>query len=327
LGTKVSHQHILDIERWSDRYLEDSASRSIAIAYTGDRVANRHAVSVALTFDFDALSPWLNLGWKSPSSLSRGEMGPIGVRRLLPLLDEYGALSTWFVPGHTALAYPSDIEAILDAGHEIGHHGWVHETPMLLSIEDERMVLEKGFEALSSVGCPRPVGYRAPGWQLSQSSIRLLIEAGFEYDSSQMGRDYELYRCRDGDRVSASEPYIFGNPSPLVEVPVSWHMDDAPFFDFVADKPSSGLRAPSEVLEIWTGEFDYLYDELGKGLLVLTLHPQVIGRGHRMMMFRRFLDYLSDRPDVVFVRCLDYVREWREAHPLSDSALVDGPET
>lgn len=276
-------------------------------------------VQVALTFDFDAYSTWIGShNAASPSMLSRGEFGPVGVRRILPLLDRYGAKATFFVPGHTALAFPSAVRAIAEAGHEIGHHGWVHENPVLLSPDEERSVLLRGFEALREVARVRPVGYRSPAWDNSPVTIPLLLEHGFLYESSMMGHDYEPYWCRVGDRWSKTEAFEFGTPVDLVELPVAWHLDDFPHFEFMAGSHGylQGGRAPSSVLETWVAELDYLADRIGAGVLVVTMHPQIIGRGSRMLMLEQFLDHAAGKPNVGFTRCIDYVTDWKVGrHP------------
>lgn len=277
------------------------------------------SVQVALTFDFDAYSTWIGShNATSPSMLSRGEFGPVGVRRILPLLDRYGAKATFFVPGHTALAFPSAVRAIAEAGHEIGHHGWVHENPVLLTPDEERSVLLRGFEALREVAGVRPVGYRSPAWDNSPATIPLLLEHGFLYESSMMGHDYEPYWCRVGDRWSKTEAFEFGTPVDLVELPVAWHLDDFPHFEFLAGSHGylQGGRAPSSVLETWVAELDYLADRIGAGILVVTMHPQIIGRGSRMLMLEQFLDHTASKPNVGFTRCIDYVTDWKAGkHP------------
>lgn len=131
-------------------------------------------VSIALTFDFDAYSTWIGtFGAKSPSMLSRGEFCPIGVSRLLDLLERYSAKGTFFTPGHTALAYPDHVIDIAKAGHEVGHHGWVHENPVRLTCEQERVVLQRGLDALDKVAAIRPTGYRSPAWDNSESTVPL----------------------------------------------------------------------------------------------------------------------------------------------------------
>src|SRR5262245_33600216 len=131
-------------------------------------MAQAKDVRVALTFDFDSYSTWIGtFGATSPSMLSRGEFGPTGWGRLLALLKRYDAKGTFFTPGHTALAWPDHVREIVDGGHEIGHHGWVHENPITLTPEEERHVLERGLEALDKIAKVRPVGFRSPAWDNS----------------------------------------------------------------------------------------------------------------------------------------------------------------
>jgi peptidoglycan/xylan/chitin deacetylase (PgdA/CDA1 family) len=271
-------------------------------------------VRIALTFDFDACCAWIGtMGATSPGMISRGEFGPIGLRRVLALLDKFGIRGTFFIPGHSILALPDPSKRIRDAGHEIGHHGWVHENPTTLTPEQERHVMERGLDALDKVLGIRPTGYRSPAWDNSPATIPLLLEYGFEYESSLLGGDYEPYWCRVGDEWSTTEEYKWGRPVDLVEVPVAWHLDDFPVFEFVWTKTAimQGNAAPSSVEEVWKGEFDYLYHHVGHGLLNITMHPQVIGRGHRIAFLERYIRYIAGHPGVTFTTIRDYVREWR----------------
>jgi peptidoglycan/xylan/chitin deacetylase (PgdA/CDA1 family) len=271
-------------------------------------------VHVALTFDYDAMSNWIgSTGARSPGMISRGEFGPIGLRRILSLLDERGIRGTFFVPGHTALAYPRTVEAIHAAGHEIGHHGWVHENPVTLTPDEERRVLEKGFQALDSVVGVRPIGYRSPGWDNSPATVPLLVEFGFEYESSLMGSDFEPYWCRVGDVYSPTEAFQWGTPVNLVEIPVAWHLDDFIQFEFVATASGilQGTRSTATSWDIWKAEFDYLHGRIGQGILTITMHPQVIGRGHRMAFLETFIDYVAGHTGVTFTTLGDYARRWR----------------
>ena len=268
-------------------------------------------IKIALTFDFDAYTNWIgSVGAASPSMISRGEFGPIGARRILAILAEFNALATFFIPGAVVISYPRVVSAIREAGHEIGHHGWLHENPVNLNRDDECRILERGLDAFQKVLSIRPVGYRSPSWDNSPNTVQLLLEYGFEYESSLMGNDFEPYWCRIGDRWSKSEPYEFGKPTPLVEMPVAWHLDDWPWFEYIPGH-AQGLRPPSTVLEIWKSEFDYLYHQVGHGVLILTMHPQAMGRGHRLMMLTEFLNYIVSHSGVRFSRCIDYVRDWR----------------
>ncbi|MEA2529839.1 MAG: peptidoglycan-N-acetylglucosamine deacetylase [Thermomicrobiales bacterium] len=260
--------------------------------------------TVCLTFDFDAISIWIGpFAATSPSMISRGEFGVVGVERILRLLEQRGIRATFFVTGHTAETYPESLRAIVAAGHEVGHHGYLHENPCALeSREREEQVLLRGLEALDTVAGVRPVGYRSPAWDNSPYTIELLLKHGFRYESSLMGKDFEPHWCRLGDVIQADGPYLFGQPVDLVELPVSWILDDWPHFEYLSlgGRISPGLSAPSKVEEIWRGEFDFMYRDVPGGLYTLTMHPQVIGRGHRLLMLERLVDYMAGHEEVRF---------------------------
>jgi peptidoglycan-N-acetylglucosamine deacetylase len=279
-----------------------------------------HRATVCLTFDFDAISIWIGpYGATSPSMISRGEFGVVGVERILRLLERKAIPATFFIPGHTADTYPESVRAIAAAGHEIGHHGYLHENPVTLSPEEERRVMERGFAALDRAAGVRPIGYRSPAWDNSPHTVELLLEYGFRYESSLMGKDFEPYWCRTGDVIQPDGPYLFGPTVDLVELPVSWHLDDFPHFEYIrlANRLSPGLSAGSKVEEIWREEFDFMYREVPGGVYTLTMHPQVIGRGHRMMLLERLIGHIASHEGVRFSTLSGAAEAFRVAHPRS----------
>jgi len=269
-------------------------------------------ISVCLTFDFDAMSVWIGtFHARSPSAISRGEFGRIGAERLLGTLREWNIPSTWFVPGHTADAFPAMVAKIAEAGHEIAHHGYFHEqakTP-----EDEARDFDRATAALKRVTGQTPVGYRSPAAGLMPSTLELLIERNFLYDSSMMGNDFSPYYCRIGDEAPADGPFVWGRESELVELPFTWGLDDFPAFEFVTSRNGviPGLAAPSQIYEIWAGDFDYLHDRIGEGVYILTMHPQCIGRGHRLLMLERLVNHMRDSGGVTFKTMSEVAREFK----------------
>lgn len=249
--------------------------------------------TVCLTFDFDAISIWIGPHQSnSPSLISRGEFGAVAVRRILALLATHNIPATFFIPGHTAETYPDLTRQIAAAGHEIGHHGYLHERPGDLSLAEERAVLVRGLEALESVAGIKPVGYRSPSWDNTAHTVDLLMEHGFRYESSLMADDFTPYWCRTGDVIQRDGPYLFGQEVDLVEMPVSWILDDFPHFEYLKAGPTvfPGLAAPSKVEEIWQGEFEFMTRYVEHGVYTLTMHPQVIGRGHRFLLLERLIE-------------------------------------
>jgi len=259
--------------------------------------------TVCLTFDFDAICIWIGpRGSDSPSAISRGEFAVVGVQRILKVLSERKIKSTFFIPGHTVETYPASVQAILTDGHELGHHGYLHENPCGLSKDEERRVLVRGFEVMDRIVGVRPVGYRSPSWDNSPNTIDLLLEYGFRYESSLMAHDFRPYWCRTGDVANTDGPYRFGKPVDLVEMPVSWVLDDFPHFEFVTSGGQlyPGLSAGSKVEEIWRAEFDFMMREEPGGVFNLTTHPEIIGRGHRIIMLERLIDHFSAQTGIGF---------------------------
>lgn len=280
-----------------------------------------HKATICLTFDFDAISLWIGpFAATSPSMISRGEFGAVGAQRILHLLDETDIRATFFVTGHTADTYPEVVRMIAAAGHEIGHHGYLHENPISLeSREQEQEVLLRGFEALERTAGVRPVGYRSPAWDNSPHTIGLLLENGFRYESSLMGNDFTPYWCRVGDTIRPDGPYGFGQEVDLVELPVSWTLDDFPHFENVylpvGGLLTTGLSSASKVEEIWRGDFDYMYQKVDGGVFNLTMHPQVIGRGHRMLMLERLITYFREHDGVQFTTLGEAAEAFRVTTP------------
>jgi peptidoglycan/xylan/chitin deacetylase (PgdA/CDA1 family) len=250
---------------------------------------------VCLTFDFDTQSGFIARGMTTPTPLSRGEFGALASRRILDFLQSSGIHSTWFIPGFTIESWPLECEAVLAGGHEIAHHSWAHIPPASQSRTEEEADLVRANEAIALLTGRRARGYRSPSWDLSEHTIDLLIAHGFVYDSSLMGADYLPYRARRGDKAELGKPYGFGEPTSLIEMPISWSLDDYPHFEFMR-MPAGvlpGLQSARTVMENWLDEFRYMKKSVEWGILTYTMHPFVIGRGYRMLAFEVLVDRLA----------------------------------
>ncbi len=247
---------------------------------------------VCLTFDFDAISGFIARGQTTASWRSRGEFGPrVGAPRLLALFAKYGIPTSWYVPGHTIETFPEAVGKVVEAGHEIGHHGWTHRPPASLSREQEEAELVRGNESIKRICGRYARGYRSPSWDLSPHSVELLLGHGFDYDSSMMGDDYTPYFARQNDNITLEHKAGFGTPSPLVEMPIHWSTDDSPHFEFVRTDNSlrQGLQNAGDVLDNWIQDFLYMKQTVEWGVLTYTCHPFIIGRGHRIMMLEQLI--------------------------------------
>jgi peptidoglycan-N-acetylglucosamine deacetylase len=245
--------------------------------------------AVAFTFDFDAEEVWIGddpANADRPGVLSQGTYGAkVAVPLILELLERHGLRQTFFVPGRVAERYPERVREILAAGHEVGHHGYTHTSPAALSPRAEEDELVRALEVLRGLGAD-PVGYRSPSWEFSPATIGLLQRHGFRYSSNYM------------DDI---RPYLHPGGS-LVELPIQWLLDDAAHFWFSGGADwTRSISPPSVVHEIWTGELDGIV-KLG-GCCIVTMHPQVIGRPHRLAFLDRFIGEVAARSDVWIATC------------------------
>lgn len=110
---------------------------------------------------------------------------------------------------------------------------------------------------------------------------------------------------------SPYEIYENGKDTGLLELPISWDLDDAPYYMFFMTKPTfmSGLRNPDDVVSMWKKEFDWAYKD--SGFYDLTLHPQFTGRGLRLDALGELLDYINKFPDVWFATHEQVARAYR----------------
>ena len=258
-------------------------------------------ITVCLSFDFDGVAIWVSTFKQvTPTALSRGEFGArVGIDRILSVLKAHAVPATFFVPAHTAASFPEAVRRVVDAGHEIACHGYVHESPVSLPLAEEIDLLRKSTDALTRVAGTRPLGYRSPAWELSPNTIEVLESHGFLYDSSMMADDYRVYRPRKGDQVTEHQ-LTRGGESSIVEFPVAWELDDYPYFHFASKPLNQGLRGTADVLKVWTAEFDFCHQEVPDGVFTLTMHPEIIGRGPRIRMLSQLLDHMRQSGGVRF---------------------------
>jgi peptidoglycan/xylan/chitin deacetylase (PgdA/CDA1 family) len=246
--------------------------------------------AACFTFDLDAESPilfdhpeaaaWLDV-------MSHQAYGPrTGVPRILRLLDRQGIKATFFVPGYSAERWPDITRSIRDAGHEIACHGYLHEGARSADdAETEERRLLRGLEALDVVAGVRPIGYRAPNWELSYRLPALLAKHGFLYDSGLMDADHPYRLAVSGDPGAAS----------IIELPGHWSLDDWEPYNYLPGITGSGVIAsPADVIARWTLELEALVEE--GGLFMLTNHPFVTGRASRAAGLEQLIQRAREIP-------------------------------
>jgi peptidoglycan/xylan/chitin deacetylase (PgdA/CDA1 family) len=284
--------------------------------------------------DVDAVGGWLGSygGEDSPCDISRGMFsGEVGSPRLLRLFERFGIKTTWFVPGHSVETFPEQMQAVAEAGHEIGMHGYSHENPIAMTPEQEEAIFDKCIEVITRLAGKPPRGYVAPWWEFGAKTNQLLLAKGIKYDHSLMHNDFHPYYVRLGDswtKIDYSKhpshwmkPLERGRETDLVEIPASWNLDDLPPMMFIKAAPNSyGFTNPHDVEQFWRDQFDWVYREYDYAVFTMTIHPDVSGKPHVLLMHERLFAHMSRHPGVRFTTFEAIADDFLKRYPRSKPA-------
>ncbi|NKQ57240.1 polysaccharide deacetylase [Amycolatopsis sp. K13G38] len=288
-------------------------------------------IRVAFGVDVDAVAGWLGSygGEDSPCDISRGLFaGEVGVPRLLKLFERNDVRTTWFIPGHSLETFPDQTRMVVDAGHEVGAHGYSHENPIAMTRDQESAILDRSIELIEKITGSAPTGYVAPWWEFSPVTNELLLERGIKYDHSLMHNDFTPYYVRVGDSWTKIDyakpadewmkPLVRGEETGLVEIPANWYLDDLPPLMFVkASANSHGFVNPRDLEQLWRDQFDWVYQEMDYAAFTMTIHPDVSGRPQTLLMLQRLIDHIN---------CHDGVR-WSTFDEIADDFLARFPRS
>lgn len=248
--------------------------------------------AVAFTFDMDAESLLhIYLGDTAHNRIALSSMlryGPeVAVPRIVAAFKAFDLRQTFFVPGWCLERYPRAIQLLLENGHEIAHHGYIHEKPNQLTRDEEREYLRRAIDCIVQATGARPKGYRAPSYAFSRHTLDLLLDEGLEYDASLLGDDI---------------PYVIANErGQLVELPSDVAMDDWSHYVCIREFGYMlPIASPERAMEVYRAEFDAAWRH--GGLWVAVWHPFVSGRASRCDAMSSLIEYMQAKGNVWFAR-------------------------
>ncbi len=286
-------------------------------------------ILVGYGIDIDAVAGWLGSygGEDSPDDISRGLFaGEVGIPRLLNLFKKYNLNTTWFAPGHSIETFPEQMKMIVDAGHEIGAHGYSHENPIAMTPKQEEDVLLKSIELIKDLTGKKPTGYVAPWWEFSNVTNELLLKHGIKYDHSLMHNDFTPYYVRVGDKWTKIDysaeakdwmkPLIRGEETDLVEIPANWYLDDLPPMMFIKKSPNSfGFVSPRDIGQMWIDQFEWVYENMDYAVFPMTIHPDVSGRPQVLLMHERIIEHINKHEGVRWVNLNEMADDFLKRSP------------
>jgi peptidoglycan-N-acetylglucosamine deacetylase len=254
-------------------------------------------VAVLLSYDVDNETvQGLRTGDISIGPLSQGQYGArVALPRIVNLMDEENVPATFFFPAWSLKLAPEQADLIQGSGrHEIAVHGWIHELNTSLDGPTEERLLRQAVDAIEEITGTRPVGYRAPSWNHSPNTLRIVRDLGFLYESSLMHDDRPYELVQDGEATG------------VVELPVEWILDDAPLFN----PRGNSYMNPRDVMQVWIDEFDKAWEE--GTMFLLTMHPHISGHRSRIVALEGLIDHMQAKGGVWFAThesAARYVRE------------------
>lgn len=142
----------------------------------------------ALNIDLDPIDHYLSARSYEPRAVTNlNAVYDDALPRFLDIFDRYGAKATFFIVGKDAAcpANRSRIREIVTRGHEVANHTYSHSQRFQsLSAEEQRREIDRAGKQIEDVAQTRVIGFRAPGWGMSEHTLDILEALDYRYDSS-----------------------------------------------------------------------------------------------------------------------------------------------
>ncbi|BGP14766.1 hypothetical protein JCM10213v2_002718 [Rhodosporidiobolus nylandii] len=231
----------------------------------------------------------------------------------------YNMKATFNVSTQALEKAPYYAKVLASSPHELACAGKRYIDYMHVAPKQEEKDINEAIETLQMATGDRTLPHT---WCVGRpSNISPLLYARAHHE-----RSLPLYASSD----TTSDELPYWTPSPLATVDglEDKGMLNIPFTLDTGDhrfvNAGSGWASPKDFYEYLVDTFDCLYEEGENGqakLMSIQLHPHVIGHGGRIYYLEKFLQYIREKGDNVWVARRDEIAQhWAAKFPYSPSA-------
>ncbi|OAA54375.1 Glycoside hydrolase/deacetylase, beta/alpha-barrel [Niveomyces insectorum RCEF 264] len=237
-----------------------------------------------------------------------------GIWRLLRIFKNHSFKFTLLAVGQALEMNPAVARACVAAGHEIAGHGYRYLDGRDLAPDDEKERIKLAIAAIRSSAGVNPQGWYVG--RISPNSVGVVWEAFEElglplhWESDYYGDDVPVWVDLPTSlaKIRLQSQNGTRNELGLLHIPYAYDTNDMKFH-MAAD----GLGG-SSFFEYLRDAFDMLYEEGGK-MLSIGIHPRIVGKPGRARQLQKFLDYISEKPDVWVCTRAEIAAHWRSKFP------------
>ncbi len=224
--------------------------------------------------------------------------GRAGIWRIVRMLDGLKVPATFFVNAKCAELYPESIRQIQASNYDIAAHAYTQDQLLsYLTVEEQEQVIKKSLDILESVTGKRPTGWVTPALAFTPETNGLLAQAGVKWHMDVTYTDLP-------HRIQTGHGAIAG-------VPTS---------DFTDNRVLKS--SPNDLMDVYKGTFDYLYESEPGSMLVIALHAHFGGRPMIISIFEKIMKYMQSHPDVWWTTH-EELAEWAMSQPADDNRYQD----
>ena len=204
----------------------------------------------------------------------------VGLPRVMSLLKENNVPVSTFINAQVAEIYPSAFEEICKLNWELVGHGWYQES--LRVAENEEEIIKKSLKFLRAVSGQDVRSWFGPGGGETEITPELLKINGIEFLHDWLIDELPCWmRTKQG---------------PLLALPYTFELNDVPIWTVQNNSCDEMYKRFNATMDIFNEE-----KKNNTKILTLALHPHIIGVPQNFFYFKKIIEELNKRNDIIFM--------------------------